>query len=116
MRCRSVHLLRGFAVIMVMAGYIPPDANAHIAVGELSRAVSSYQNSHPSTSASPGVYQPEPGMTKEVKAPLRQRDVAFRSGDGVQYSAARADLKRVVHDQRGQDSRQKEGLGPLQRQ
>ena len=40
----------------------------------------------------------KPWMTKEVKALLRQRDDAFRSGDGVQYSTARADLKRSIRD------------------
>ena len=32
---------------MVTAVYIPPDANADIALGELHKAVSSHQNSYP---------------------------------------------------------------------
>lgn len=40
----------------------------------------------------------KPWMTKEVRALLRQRDVAFRTGDGEQYSAARADLKRGIRE------------------
>uniref|UniRef100_A0A669E0D3 Reverse transcriptase domain-containing protein n=1 Tax=Oreochromis niloticus TaxID=8128 RepID=A0A669E0D3_ORENI len=37
-------------------------------------------------------------MTKEVQVLLKQRDAAFRSGDGVQYSAARSELKRGIRE------------------
>lgn len=46
-RCRPVYLPHEFTVIMVTAVYIPLDANANIALGELHRAVSSQQISHP---------------------------------------------------------------------
>ncbi|KAF7647947.1 hypothetical protein LDENG_00164230 [Lucifuga dentata] len=36
----------------------------------------------------------KPWMTKEVQSLLRERNTAFRSGDGVLYSTARANLKR----------------------
>lgn len=35
-------------------------------------------------------------MTSQVRTLLRARDVAFRSGDRVQYSSARADLRRGI--------------------
>ncbi|CAJ1076957.1 uncharacterized protein LOC125983400 [Xyrichtys novacula] len=38
----------------------------------------------------------KPWMTREVQQLLRERNTAFRSGDQVLYSAARADLKRGV--------------------
>ncbi|KAK1895337.1 Dynamin-3 [Dissostichus eleginoides] len=37
-------------------------------------------------------------MTKEVRALLKGRNLAFRSGDSAQYSAARANLKRGIRD------------------
>lgn len=40
----------------------------------------------------------KPWMTKEVQVLLKQRDAAFRSGDGVQYSAARSELKRGIRE------------------
>ncbi|KAJ8393730.1 hypothetical protein AAFF_G00057830 [Aldrovandia affinis] len=38
----------------------------------------------------------KPWMTKEVQSLLRIRNTTFRSGDGAQYSAARANLKRGI--------------------
>lgn len=46
-RCRPVYLPREFTVVMVTAVYIPPDANANLALGELHRAASSQQNLYP---------------------------------------------------------------------
>jgi len=40
----------------------------------------------------------KPWMTKEVRALLKGRNIAFRSGDSAQYSAARANLKRGIRD------------------
>ncbi len=40
----------------------------------------------------------KPWMTKKVLHLLRERDIAFRSGDGALYSAARADLKRGIRE------------------
>ncbi len=40
----------------------------------------------------------KPWMTKKVLHLLRERDIAFRSGDRVLYSAARADLKRGIRE------------------
>ncbi len=40
----------------------------------------------------------KPWMTKKVLRLLRERNTAFRSGDRVLYSAARADLKRGIRE------------------
>ncbi len=40
----------------------------------------------------------KPWMTKKVLHLLRERDIAFRSGDRALYSAARADLKRGIRE------------------
>ncbi len=51
--------------------------------------VDKYIRVHPNT---------KPWMTKKVLCLLRERDTAFRSGDRVLYSAARADLKRGIRE------------------
>ena len=40
----------------------------------------------------------KPWMTGEVRTLLKERNEAFRCGDGAQYSAARASLKRGIRE------------------
>ena len=41
---------------------------------------------------------PNDWMIKEVQCLLKDRNIAFRSGDGAQYSAGRANLKRGIRE------------------
>lgn len=59
-----------------------------------------------------GLSQPEWEMG-EVEILLKERNAAFRSGDGAQYCAARANLRRGI---RSQGSIQEENGGSLQQQ
>lgn len=46
-RCRPFYLPREFTVVIVTAVYIPPDANASIALGYLHSAISKQENTYP---------------------------------------------------------------------
>lgn len=46
-RCRPYHLLQEFRIIVIVAVYIPPDANAKEALWELYEAVRDLQSLHP---------------------------------------------------------------------
>ena len=46
-KCRPIYLPREFTVVMVTAVYIPPDANASLALGHLHSIITSQQNKYP---------------------------------------------------------------------
>ena len=46
-KCRHFYLPREFTVVIVTAVYIPPDANANIALGYLHSAINSQQSTYP---------------------------------------------------------------------
>lgn len=46
-KCRPIYIPRKFTVVMVTAVYVPPNANANLAMEKLQKTISSQQNSHP---------------------------------------------------------------------
>lgn len=46
-KCRPFYLPREHSAVIVTAAYIPPDANAKLAMEELSSAISKQQTAHP---------------------------------------------------------------------
>lgn len=46
-KCWPIYLPRKFTVVVATAVYIPPDANANIALGYLHRAITSHQSMYP---------------------------------------------------------------------
>ncbi|CAG5884454.1 unnamed protein product [Menidia menidia] len=52
----------------------------------------------------------KPWMTKEVRAKLRERNAAFKSGDAVALRSTRANLKHAIRDAKRAHSRKIQGL------
>ncbi|KAI2645711.1 RNA-directed DNA polymerase from mobile element jockey [Labeo rohita] len=122
-KCRLFYLPREFTSTIITAAYIPPDADAKLAMNELHAAVSKQQNVHPEAAfivvgdfnhsnlktVLPKFHQNIFCHTRENKTldhvytnmaeayiVTQACNTAFRSGDAQAYSTSRANLKRGI--------------------
>ncbi|KAI4884175.1 hypothetical protein NFI96_007457 [Prochilodus magdalenae] len=125
LRCRPFFLPREFSAVLLTAVYIPPQANAKLALSRLHDAINNQLSAHPDgvvivagdfnhadlKSVMPKFYNnvrfptresnildQKPWVNKSVRALIKSRDEAFRSGDRLAYSAARRNLKKGIKE------------------